>query len=130
MINVLHANPIKLTKKQRINVLTDSTISKSAKIKVLWESGSTVKQVSEELGIRYNFAYNVISNYVNVGNIDTIKPEKGDTKKSQIVEMFKQGNSLKEISVNLRTNYNYVFNTVKDYKNSLVTEETDEQVSE
>lgn len=120
---MLHANPVKLTNKQKVSLLNDESISKSAKIKRLWETGYTVKQVAEELGIRYNFAYNVISNHVNVGNIETVKQEKGESKKDLIVEQFKQGNSLKEISVNLRTNYNYVFNTVKAYKATLVTEE-------
>lgn len=120
---MLHSSPVKRSKKSIEKVLQDSTVSKSKKILFLFESGYSVKQVSEELGIRYNFAYNVISNQVNVGNIETVKPEKKESKKQLIVEQFKQGHSLKEISVNLRTNYNYVFNVVKDYKSTLVNEE-------
>jgi DNA-binding CsgD family transcriptional regulator len=120
---MLHSQPVKRSKKSIEKVLQDSTVSKSAKIKFLWETGYSVKQVAEELGIRYNFAYNVVSNWVTVETIEVVKPVKDSTKKQLIVEQWKQGSTLKEISVNLRTNYNYVFNVVKDYKATQVTEE-------
>jgi hypothetical protein len=120
---MLHSSPVKRSKKSIEKVLQDSTVSKSKKILFLFETGYSVKQISVELGIRYNFAYNVVSNQVNVGNVEVVKEVKESSKKQLIVEQWKQGSTLKEISVNLRTNYNYVFNVVKDYKSTLVTEE-------
>lgn len=113
---MLIKNPVSLTKKEEEKLISDETISKSQKIKTLWLAGYSVKQCSEKLNIRYNFAYNVISNFVNVSDVEYVKPVKQKTKKDSIIEMFLQGKSNKEISIELKTNYNYVFNTIKQYK--------------
>ena len=118
MLNIMKIQNVeKITKKALTELLNNSEISKSSKIKRLFEAGYSIKQISEELGIRYNFAYNVVSNFTTINKIAVESSKQGPTKKELIVEQWNQGNSLKEISINLRTNYNYVFNTVKDYKN-------------
>lgn len=113
---MLIKNPVSLTKKEEEKLISDETISKSQKIKTLWLAGYSVKQCAEKLNIRYNFAYNVISNFVNVSDVEYVKPVKQKSKKDLIIEMFLQGKSNKEISIELKTNYNYVFNTIKQYK--------------
>lgn len=105
----------KLSKKQIENLLSDESISKSSKIKSLFDSGLEIKEISTLLNIRYNFAYNVISNYVNVNSIE-IEQTKKENKKEKIIELYLQNKSNKEISIELKTNYNYVFNTIKEYK--------------
>lgn len=39
-------------------------MSKSMEIRYLYEVGYSVKEIARELGIRYQFAYNVVRNYV------------------------------------------------------------------
>lgn len=104
------------TKKQIEKALTAE--SKSAKIKALFDLGLEVKEIASMLEIRYNFAYNVISNYINTSEqeIKVIKKDNSTSKKQLIIEMHKQNKSNKEISIELKTNYNYVFNTIKAYK--------------
>jgi len=92
-----------------------SDSSKSQKIKDLFDLTHDVKEIAEMLNIRYNFAYNVISNYVNMNGLEVEKEEKAG-KKQQIIEMFKLGHTNKDIAITLKTNYNYVFNVVKAFK--------------
>lgn len=110
-----------LTKKQVTTLLNDESISKSQKIISLFNSGNSIKEISNILNIRYNFAYNVVSNFITVNSISVVKETKVN-KKSLIIELFNQGKSNKEISIELKTNYNYVFNTLKEYKSKQAAE--------
>lgn len=96
--------------------LKDEGVSKSAKIKMLFDLGYDVKEISTLLDIRYNFAYNVISNYVNIENIE-VENNRKDSKKDKIIELFLEGKSNKEIAKIMKSNYNYVYNVIKKYKN-------------
>lgn len=102
-------------------LLADDSTSKSAKMKALFDAGHTVKEIATHMQVRYNFAYNVISNYVNMNAIDLEIVAK-DNKKEKIIEMYLQQKSNKEIAIELKTNYNYVFNTVKNYKLSQIAQ--------
>lgn len=113
---------VKVSKQQLNKILSDETISKSNKMKQLFELGYSVKEISTMLNVRYNFVYNVISNYVNVNGIETVKQVNKESKKDLIIELFKQGKSRKEISIELKTNYNYVFNVIKEYTSKQVNE--------
>lgn len=113
-------NITKLSQAKVNTLVADTELSKSSKIKTLFEAGYSVKQISELLSIRYNFAYNVISNFVTVNGLE-VESTKKESKKDVVVELFKQGKSLKEISIELKTNYNYVHKIVKEYKLSLDT---------
>ena len=106
---------VKVSQKKVSEILNNETLSKSSKMKQLFELGYSVKEISNMLNVRYNFVYNVISNYVNVNQIETIKEVNKQSKKDLIVELFKQGKTRKEISIELKTNYNYVFNVIKEY---------------
>jgi transposase len=110
-----------LTAGQIKKVLADESTSKSAKIKALFDAGLETKEIAGHLNIRYNFAYNVISNYVNMNGIELEVVAK-DNKKQKIIEMYLQEKSNKEISIELKTNYNYVFNTIKAYKQSQIAQ--------
>lgn len=102
---------------KQVEKIVGMEASKSAKIKELFEMGLEVKTIAEALGIRYNFAYNVISNYVNMNGIKVEKNVKA-SKKDAIIKLYLDGKTNKEISIELKTNYNYVFNTLKAYKAS------------
>ena len=111
-------NVNKLTKKQQNDVIKNESLSKSSKIKTLFEAGLTIKEIATLLEIRYNFAYNVVSNYLITSDVEVIKEEKTN-KKQIVIDMFNQGKSNKEIAIELKTNYNYVYKIVKEYKSSL-----------
>lgn len=107
--------------KKVTTILNDESVSKSKKMIALFELGFDVKTVSQLMEVRYNFAYNVISNHINVNGLE-VESNKQESKKDKIVELFKQGKTNKEISIELKTNYNYVYNTLKEYKKSLPAE--------
>ena len=102
-------------KEDAIKKVVASEKSKSAKMKELFDLGMSVKEISEVLNVRYNFVYNVVSNYVNVNEIK-VETNKREGKKEKIVALYKEGKSYKEISIELKTNYNYVYNVIKEYK--------------
>lgn len=104
-----------LSKQNLAKIVGDEALSKSAKMKRLFEEGMELKTIAETLDVRYNFVYNVISNYVNVNGIEIEKNAKAG-KKEAIIELYKAGKTNKEISAELKTNYQYVYNTVKTYK--------------
>lgn len=112
----LNVGEVKVSQKKVDQILTGET-SKSQKMKDLFELGMEIKEISQLMGVRYNFVYNVISNYVNMNGIAVESTAKAG-KKEQIIELYQQGKSNKEISIELKTNYNYVFNVLKEYKNS------------
>lgn len=105
-----------LTKKKVESILSSTELSKSNKMKELFEGGYSVKQISELMNVRYNFVYNVVSNYVNMNSIQVEKKEQEVSKKDLIIKLYLEKKSNKEISIELKTNYNYVFNTIKKYK--------------
>jgi hypothetical protein len=102
------------------NVLA-SDISKSKKMIALFDLGFEVKEISDVMSahegklVRYNFVYNVLSNHINMNGIP-VETTQREGKKDSILEMYVNGKSNKEISIDLKTNYNYVFNTIKDFK--------------
>lgn len=111
-----------LTKAEQNKLLKSEEVSKSQKMKTLFEAGLTIKNIAELLDVRYNFVYNVISNYIITSDIEVIKEEKVN-KKQIISEMFNNGLSVKEIAIELKTNYNYVYKIVKEIKAANVVNE-------
>lgn len=106
---------VKVTKAAVSKVVLDEGMSKSSKMKTLFDMGLEVKEISTVMGVRYNFVYNVVSNYCNMNGIK-VETQKKEGKKDKIIELYLAGKTNKEISIELKTNYNYVFNTIKTYK--------------
>ncbi|MNB67098.1 hypothetical protein D3C75_135810 [compost metagenome] len=98
-----------------INKVVNKEGSKSSKMIELFELGVPVKEIATIMDVRYNFVYNVVSNYSNVNGIKTVT-NKTTGKKDEIVELFKQGKTNKEIAAEVKSPYNYVFNVIKKYK--------------
>jgi transposase len=96
-------------------VLNDTTLSKSKKFILLYNEGMEIKEIASLFSVRYNFVYNVISNFCRINDVElrTNKVD-GSSKKAQIVELFKQGKSNTEIAKALKTNYNYVYKITKE----------------
>lgn len=108
-------NEKKVTDKQINTIVSNETTSKSAKMKELFDLGIDVKTIANIMNVRYNFVYNVISNYANMNDIQLVTVEKTG-KKEMIIDLFLQGRTNKEIAIELKTNYNYVHNVLKKYK--------------
>lgn len=97
------------------NIVNDESLSKSKRMIELLLLGLDVKTISQLMNVRYNFVYNVVSNYINVNGLE-VESTKQESKKDKIIELFLAGKSNKEISIELKTNYNYVYNVVKSFK--------------
>ena len=105
----------KVTKAQVTKVVKQEELSKSVRMKQLFDLGLSVKEIAEAMGVRYNFAYNVVSNYCMQEGIEIEKQKRGG-KKEQIIKLHKEGKSNKEIAIELKTNYNYVYSVLKPIK--------------
>ena len=93
-------------------IVNDQVLNKSAKMKALFDLGLEVKAISVMLGVRYNFVYNVISNYVLINGIEVDNSSRG-SKKEKVIELLEAGKSVKEICVELQCNMNYVYKIKK-----------------
>lgn len=115
---------VKSLEKEVANIISNEEVSKSSKIKDLFLLGLTIKDISKALNIRYQFVYNVVTNFVNTAGIEVVTEER-TSKKGTIIELYLQGRTNKEISIELKVNYNYVFKVLKDYKLSLQESKVD-----
>lgn len=112
---------VKVNEKKVQEVVTAEGKNKSAKIKELFDMGCEVKDIAERLSIRYNFAYNVISNYVIVNDIEVSKAVR-ETKKDTVFQLFDAGKTLGEVSKELKMNYNYVWKLKKEWEKEVAAE--------
>lgn len=102
-------------------ILTNDQLSKSGKMKGLFNLGLEVKEIATLLGVRYNFVYNVVSNLVIVEGLQTETSMK-DSKKDVVWGLLDQGKTVKEIAVDLKTSYNYVHKLKKEWEAKAVAE--------
>lgn len=109
--NVSQEKNIKAT----IETILKSDVSKSNKMKQLFDAGLEVKEIASLMQVRYNFVYNVVSNHININEIETVKSEK-NTKKDEVLKMYEEGMKVVEIAKALKTNYNYIHKIVKEHK--------------
>jgi hypothetical protein len=103
-------------------VVNNTELSKSQKIRNLFDLGIEVNEISKLLKIRYNFAYNIVSNYININGIK-LAPNEKVGKKEQILALHSQGKTVKEISIELKANTNYIYTILKNAKVEKVTDE-------
>jgi len=103
-----------ITEEQITSIINHAT-SKSQRIIELYEAGMQVKAIATAMDIRYNFAYNVLSNYTRVHDMMMPTNQNGPTKKQQVIDLVKTGMTNTEISKALATNYNYVYKIAKEY---------------
>lgn len=103
------------TTEQTIAAIVAHDISKSQRCIELYATGMSIKDIATAMNIRYNFAYNVLSNYTRVNALVMPTANNGPTKKQQVIDMVKTGSSNTEISKALATNYNYVYKIAREY---------------
>lgn len=100
---------------KEIQKIINNATSKSKAMVALYNSGLEIKQIANIMQVRYNFVYNVVSNYCRMNEVE-LRTNKNNTnsKKVQIEELFKAGKSNVEIAKELKTNYNYVYKITKN----------------
>ena len=103
-----------MTKAAMEKVIAGAT-SKSKAMVELYNKGCEIKEIATAMEVRYNFVYNVVSNYCRMNEVElrTNKAD-GNSKKAQITELYKAGKSNTEIAKELKTNYNYVYKITKE----------------
>ena len=101
-------------KQTEIKKILSGDTSKSKKMVELYNGGLEIKQIAELLGVRYNFVYNVVSNYCRMNEVELrTNKDNSNSKKVQIEKLFREGKSNTEIAAELKTNYNYVYKITK-----------------
>ena len=101
-------------KQNEIQKIINNATSKSKAMIELYNDGLEIKEIATAMQVRYNFVYNVVSNYCRMNEVElrTNKVD-GSSKKAQIEQLFKDGKSNTEIAKELKTNYNYVYKITK-----------------
>lgn len=101
-------------KQTEIKKILSGDTSKSKKMVELYNGGLEIKQIAELMNVRYNFVYNVVSNYCRMNEVELrTNKDNSNSKKVQIEKLFREGKSNTEIAAELKTNYNYVYKITK-----------------
>lgn len=111
----------KWSKNQVEAVLKDEKLSKSAKVRALFDGGLEVKEIATLLNISYNFAYNVLQNHIIRNDIKVEKTER-NSKKDEIIKLLSEGKSLVEVCKATKANYNYVWKLSSELKKAKAKE--------
>lgn len=109
------ANTTEINREAMDKILDDVTTSKSYRIKALFDLGMECNDIAKCLGIRYNFAYNIISNYARINDIELTTSERG-SKTAAVKALSAEGKTIAEISKATKTNYSQVWKIVNDMK--------------
>lgn len=99
------------------NIVNDVNISKSEKIRKLYENGLTIANIAKILNINYSFAYQTVSKYCEKANIPKITKDPKDSKAAKIRELFENGENIGNIAKSLNSNYCYVWNICNKTRN-------------
>lgn len=90
-------------------------MSKSAKIRELYDATDlTVAEIADKVGVRYQFAYNVVARHCAKKG-EKVRKARPITTSSQIREMLDRGMSPGQIAKMLNTNYVFVHQVAKRY---------------
>lgn len=93
-----------------------NTNSKSAQMIALYNEGNDIKTVATTMNVRYQFAYNVISNYCRMNDVELRTKSKDDSKKVAIIALLEEGKTVTEISTELKTSTNHVYQVRKKFE--------------
>lgn len=92
-------------------------INKSQQMIKMYNDGREIKEIATAMNVRYNFVYNVISNYCRMNDVELrTNRDKSDSKKNHIIQLLQSGLTKTEVATQLKCNYNYVFKIEKEMK--------------
>ena len=101
--------------KAEIKKIVEQEISKSQRMIQLYNGGLEIKEIANVMGVRYNFVYNVVSNYCRMNDVQMRVVVK-ENKKAKIIQLIEAGKTNVEISAETKCCYNYVFGVRKAYE--------------
>ena len=112
---MLKVNVTKRITSEEVQMIVDTTgMSKSAKIKELWDGGLGIKEISAAMNVIYNHSYNVIQNYVLVNGFEITKAARATGAKRQDIEKsILDGMTNMEVAKKYKVAYNRVWK-IKD----------------
>lgn len=119
----------KMVEKDIKTLLDNVELSKSEKIRQLFAGGYTVNEIKDIVGVRYNFVYNVVKNFIIVEGIE-VEKSRTESKKDLIVELLAEGKTITEVATETRSNYNYVWKINKDYQTEVLSKAVKEVKAE
>ena len=99
---------------KKITTIINNAASKSKAMIELYNEGLEIKEIATAMDVRYNFVYNVVSNFCRMNDVELrTNKNKENSKKVLIEQLFKEGKTNTEIAAELKTNYNYVYKITK-----------------
>lgn len=111
----------KYTKEQIVAILKNQDLSKSAKIRALFDGGLELKEIATLIDVRYNFVYNVLQNHIIQNDIPVERVER-DHKRDEIIALLQSGKTLVEVCKATKSVYNYVWKISKELKQAAAAE--------
>lgn len=112
-----------VSEKMSCEEIMNLKISKSSKMKKMFCKGMEVGEISKIVGTRYNFVYNVVSNWVTMEEIEVVGGSNGKGgKKKEIMECLDKGMEVKEICRSLKCNMNYIYKIKKEWEKKEVVD--------
>lgn len=110
--------------KETVTEETVTQVSKSQIMREMYDEGLTVGEIAKQLGVRYQFVYQVIHKHTK-GEIRSSRGNR-DTKSQMFRDLYDKGLSVGEIAKQTNSNYTFVFQVIKRYKDSLAKEATNQ----
>ena len=105
------------TKEPEATVTVATPVTKSARIKELYDAGVSIGDIAKQLGIRYAFAYQVAGRHAAAtGRTFSTGREQGPTKSNKIRELSDAGKTVGQIAKELNCNYTFAWMTVNAHK--------------
>ena len=109
-------NTSKPTKTAINKVASNQDLTKSDKMRQLYDLGLDLAEIAEIVQVRYQFVWNVIDDHTD-GNIRESKPKK--TKSDEFRKLFDEGKTCAEIAKITNSNNNFVNSVIKKHKRQL-----------
>ena len=87
----------------------------------------SISEVEDEVGIRYQFAYQVLRRHCRKNDIELPTTQNnGETKKDRMIEMWEDGLSISEVAKEVDTNYSYAWSTIDEHRKDKKQEDNEE----
>jgi hypothetical protein len=90
-------------------------MSKSEKIREMYNNGMNVNEIAKQLNSNYSFVYTVCKKLVEKKG-EEIRHTVQNSKSEVIRKMYDEGKTVGEISKELNTNYSYVWTVVEKHR--------------
>lgn len=108
----------KVNNETTVEKILSLKVSKSEKMRKLYDEGLNVSDISKLLDSHYSFVHGVIDKHTNGDIRKVVKVSKSD----EIRKLYDEGLNPGEIAKRLNSNYSFVFSVVKKHRESQIEE--------